>query len=209
LKASSKKWPDKATARVRLVSWPVRVFIVVHVAMVAIWALPQAPEGVREKRVRPFGSDYLLDFTDRNLKNQPAVRTYMMVPGFWQYWDMFSPNPSQTDVYGGAKIRFTDGHEMAYPYHRIWLLPIPQKYGAERYRKFFERVRRNRASWGPFTDRVFRWAKRYEPGREVAWIEIQSHSRRIPPPGNTVGPYVMQPIYRRHFRPEATAGEGG
>jgi hypothetical protein len=103
-------------------------------------------------KVKPFGSDYLRYIPNKYLKlndSAPAwdqeyiespIQCYLFTTGFWQYWDMFAPNPSNIDFWGDAIVHYKDGSQKVYQYPRIYLMPIYEKFFKERYRKFYERA---------------------------------------------------------------------
>jgi hypothetical protein len=60
--------------------------------------------------------------------------------GFWQYWDMFAPNPAQDDHWLDAEVEFADGSKRVVSYPRMYSMSIPEKFFKERYRKYTERL---------------------------------------------------------------------
>src|ERR1041385_7538633 len=128
----------------------VKLFIAFHVMAIVSWALPPPPqnEDLAINRQSPklfaqslgrFVSDGTLHFNQHFIKTSP-VRIYLMYTGFWQYWDMFSPNPASIDFYGTATITYKDGSTKPYTFPRMYEMCIPKKYVSERYRKFYERA---------------------------------------------------------------------
>jgi hypothetical protein len=73
------------------------------------------------------------------LKDSP-IKFYELGTGFWQYWDMFAPNPADADYFGDAVVTFKDGSSLTYEYPRMFKMNILAKYTKERYRKFYERA---------------------------------------------------------------------
>ena len=94
--------------------------------------------------------DQLLAANNR-LRYESPLRYYLQVTGFWQYWDMFAPNPANTDSWLTAEIEYADGEVVKAEYPRIQHMPIPEKYVNERYRKFTERLH-------PI-DQSYKWAQ--------------------------------------------------
>jgi len=88
----------------------------------------------------PGGSEWLVYWNDTYVKTYPLVGVYVKVTGFWQYWDMFAPNPAHTDSWGDALVVYKDGTTKHHSYPRMFVLPLWQKFLSERYRKFFERA---------------------------------------------------------------------
>lgn len=84
------------------------------------------------------------------LRDEPWVNTPIVIEGpiqyfllrlgTWQYWDMFAPNPADTDVWMDAVVTFEDGTVTEGNFPRIYTLSMPEKYLKERYRKFVERA---------------------------------------------------------------------
>lgn len=87
-----------------------------------------------------------LYFNWKYLKSSPLVY-YPGTTGFWQYWDMFSPNPASVDLYLEADITYQDGSKSRYKFPRMHDLSIPVKYFKERYRKFFENANQDAQSY--------------------------------------------------------------
>ena len=133
----------------------IKLFVILHVAGITIWALPNPRRPIMVGSVEPFGPEWLLYYNWRYVKNSP-VRYYLVTTGAWQYWDMFSPNPSSTDFWGDAEVIYQDGTTKHYPYPRMYSLPIPVKYFKERFRKFFERAGGDdfKYVWPAFAQRV-------------------------------------------------------
>jgi len=162
-----------------------KIFFFFHLACITIWALPEPPAAVRSKEVEPRGSDWLLLANADHLKTNSIVETYVLSTGIWQYWDMFSPDPAQVDFYGDAEVVYRDGSVKTYAYPRMADLPIAFKGPKERYRKFFERVREDKASrlWPTFGYR----------------IALLNYSNRLNPPT------IVR--LKRHWLPVAAPGD--
>jgi hypothetical protein len=121
----------------------VKVLVILHVLAITAWAMPEpTPAAVKGER-KPIGTEWLLYWNHHGPKQFQPLRAYVGVTGFWQYWDMFSPNPSHTDIWVDAEVVYRDGTVKVYQYPRIFLLSIPEKFLKERYRKFYERVNSN------------------------------------------------------------------
>ncbi|MDX2064295.1 MAG: hypothetical protein SFX74_00990 [Fimbriimonadaceae bacterium] len=160
-----------------------------HVFCITAWALPNRAE-LMSPDARPVGTDALLVENGRHVKNQDWLRTYLFVTGFWQYWDMFSPNPAQRDFYGTATVTYSDGSTQRYQYPRIYLLSIPEKYPAERYRKFYERAHLEDSGycWAQFAARIAQKCDTKGSVRPVK-VVLRRHWRDVAKPG------------QRQFRP--------
>ena len=117
-----------------------KVLVILHVFAITVWAMPDPTSDAIAKKRNPIGTEWILYLNHQHLKQFQPIRTYVGVTGFWQYWDMFSPNPSQTDIWVDAIVEYKDGTKKVYQYPRMFLLSIPEKFMQERYRKFYERV---------------------------------------------------------------------
>ncbi len=118
----------------------VKFFVLFHVIAITVWALPQPPDTKKTDRLPWYNTQRLLVFNQEHLHNFPLISDYVLVTGFWQYWDMFAPNPVQRDQWCDADVVYKNGQTKKYQYPRIFDLPIPTKYIKERYRKFYERA---------------------------------------------------------------------
>jgi len=147
-------------------------------------------------KVQPFGSDYLRYFPQKYLKYEDdapgwdqefiskPIQCYLFTTGFWQYWDMFAPNPSNIDFYGDAVIHYKDGSTSIYLYPRMFLLSIPEKYLKERYRKFFERAHAEEYPylWAPFALRVALLNYK-DPKNPPIKVDLRRHWQYVADPG--------------------------
>lgn len=142
------------TAKEPNARWWVKVLLFLHVVAITSWALPKAPNGMMNGTV-PLGvnSDSLLYLNDKYMKSSPEA-LYVLATGTWQSWDMFSPNPANTDIWCDAKVTFRNGSEMVYQYPRIYNLPLLIKYPKERFRKFFEHANTDERLWPTFARTV-------------------------------------------------------
>ena len=129
-----------STVQKRKVSIFVKLFVLFHLTAITVWAMPQPPSAIKQHKVLPGGTEWINYWDDQYLRTFPPIDVYLHVTGFWQYWDMFAPNPAHTDQYGDAEVVYRDGKVKRYAYPRIYSLPIWQKFFKERYRKFYERA---------------------------------------------------------------------
>ncbi len=162
----------------------IKLLVGLHVFAVTVWALPQPADAVRAGRVQPAGTGWLLFWNSRYLKELRPVQAYVLSTGTWQYWDMFAPDPSNTDWYCAADVTYKDGTTKAVPYPRMNDLPIPMKYVKERYRKFFERAH-NRdlsAMWPPFAQTMAHLGYT-DPNNPPMVVRLKALSLRIADPG--------------------------
>jgi hypothetical protein len=144
----------------------IKIFVVMHLIAIISWCLPPPPKGkpgpidtsTPLKAVQGAGrviSDGTLYVNNAYVKQSPA-KFYLLFTGFWQYWDMFSPNPSNIDFYGTAMITYRDGATKPYNFPRIYTMGVPEKYVSERYRKYYERAHTedDKWIWPTFAQRV-------------------------------------------------------
>src|SRR5438552_4145857 len=113
-----------------------KVLVAWHVFAITVWALPSPGPAIIEKKAVPTGHGSILAWNFDTLKTFPPIRSYLFSTGFWQYWDMFSPDPAGVDNWFSAEIVYADGSVKTYEYPRMYDLSIPMKYEKERYRKF-------------------------------------------------------------------------
>lgn len=200
-KRSSQDEPamDGADRPEKRVSVWVKLFVLFHIISIVSWSLPPpAPaiaNGSRKLELdtrsgpgfaRSAGSivsDGLLLVNQKYVKTSP-VRLYALTTGFWQYWDMFAPNPAHTDFYGTAEIEYRDGTKAHYAYPRVYSFAIPVKYFKERYRKYYERahLESNNYLWPSFAQRIA--AKNYfDQNNPPVKVKLVRHWLPISPPG--------------------------
>lgn len=144
-------------------------------------------------------------FKDTWLEATPIViegpiQYYALRFGTWQSWDMFAPNPSDTDLWGDAIIVYRDGTRVTGGYPRIYDLPIPVKYQKERFRKFYERahLEDNAYLWPVFAQRIA-YEQATEPANPPTEVRLRRHfqkfrgpDRPMPTDYETVEYYVHQ-----------------
>ena len=140
--------PDPKTK----VSPGVKFLVALHILCITIWALPNPRReymtgsqklGIRTDSLVQSASqtatEGVLLMNWMYLKKSPLMY-YPLSTGFWQYWDMFAPNPAAIDLYMEADVIYQDGKLLRFRYPRIFTMPTPLKYVKERYRKFYENV---------------------------------------------------------------------
>lgn len=185
---------DTAQSRRSVSRW-IKLFLVFHIIAITSWTLPNAAN-VNEKlvvdksspltAVRSIGrniSDGTLIYNDKFVKTSP-LQFYLLSTGFWQYWDMFSPNPASIDFYGTATVFYQDGSTKAYEYPRMYDESIPKKYVTERFRKFYERAHteQDQFLWPYFAQRVA--LDNYtNPNNPPVRVVLTRHWLTIAPPG--------------------------
>jgi len=177
----------------------VKAFVVMHVVAITMWALPY-PKRPYMLGTAKFSVDtsnpaaFARSFSDtvtqgflylnwRYIKLSPLMY-YPGCTGFWQYWDMFSPDPADTDLYLSAEVKFKDGTVVPFHYPRVYDLPIPEKYLKERYRKFFENVNQDSQAYGrpPVAQRIA-LESFTDPANPPVEVKLIRHTYPIKPPG--------------------------
>lgn len=175
--------PPTATRERNAPLW-IKLFVAFHLVAITAWALPMPNEAQLKGEVQPGGSEWLLYYNYTEVKQFGPIRAYLFATGFWQYWDMFSPNPAGIDVYCDAEIVHKDGTTSIYAYPRIHDLPIPEKYLKERWRKFYERVNNPNYCffWPVFAQRLALFADQ-DPANPPVLVRLRRHTHPIPGPG--------------------------
>lgn len=163
--------------------WYVKAFVGLHLLAITIWSLPNPPEEILQGKRVPKGSDWILVWNHKHLKARQEVQAYLFILGWWQYWDMFAPNPSSMDIWADAEVIYKDGTRRHYQYPRIYLLPIPSKYPNERFRKFYERVNEDKYAflWPQFALRIAYLND--NPQNPPVRVRLTRHWLMIAPPG--------------------------
>ena len=153
----------------------VKVLVLAHAFLIVSWSMPRSAPAVQRGTAQPKGSDWLLYWNDRFIKGMDQgpykgfapIKNYVYFTGLWQSWDMFAPNPSNLDVWCDADVEFSDGSVTKYQYPRIYDMPLHMKFLKERYRKYFERVNPDTATWLWPTVGQYMALEEYKSGRPV------------------------------------------
>lgn len=166
--------------------WWIKLFVLFHVICITSWSIPNASPAQLSGQLNPptfAAGDWVRVWNNRYVKKQPPLQAYLFVTGFWQYWDMFAPNPAHTDFYCDADVIFKDGTHKTYQYPRVFELPIPSKYVQERYRKYFERVHEDKNSylWPQFAQHIA--FVNDNPANPPVKVRLNRHWLEIAPPG--------------------------
>jgi hypothetical protein len=115
-------------------------FVIYHIIAITIYSLPKPSDAVLEGKVEPKGTDHVLLYNHVVLKESAPFYAYLYTTGFWQYWDMFAPDPSQSDLWLDAEVEYLDGTKKIYEYPHMKKMSLAEKFIYERHRKFTERV---------------------------------------------------------------------
>lgn len=179
----------------------VKVFVPIHLIAITSWSLPYAPRefvgNPPQKRLslRTDSFPELMQSAAELVRNEVLIgnqvyvkdsplKFYLLGTGFWQYWDMFSPNPANVDLYCDAFVSYRDGSRKHYEYPRMFNLSLSRKFIKERWRKFFERVSdpRFRYLWNSFGRRIA-LESFDDPANPPTVVELHRRSLDINPPG--------------------------
>lgn len=185
--------PDPSARTERNAPIWVKLFVAFHLVAITVWALPDPPKETLEGKRKAFGTENILVWNRENAKAFQPIPLYLLTTGFWQYWDMFSPNPAQIDIWCDAQVVYKDGSTKHYQYPRIALLPLEMKFLKERYRKFYERVNQDQYSylWPPFAQRIAHLMD--DPNNPPVEVLLTRHWLQVVPPG------VKQPTEYNHY----------
>ncbi|HJP82727.1 MAG TPA: hypothetical protein VJ835_04405 [Fimbriimonadaceae bacterium] len=192
----------------------VKVFVVFHLVCITMWSLPypkkpymQGTEqlGIRTDNARVFAKSLSETITEgtlylnwKYLKGSPLMY-YPGVTGFWQFWDMFSPNPASIDLYMQADVIYADKSKHRFLYPRMYTLPIPEKYVKERYRKFFENASASDQSYElPAVGQRIALECFTDPNNPPVSIEILTFQDIIEPPGTLPDPQYKSYVLFRY-----------
>ncbi len=190
----AKPEPAAETPSPKQVSPWVKAFVFFHILAIFAWAVPNpatpylngTPWRLRTDGPTNFAQSLNDGFRVWNfyvLKNSP-LKFYDLSTGFWQYWDMFAPNPADTDFYGDAVITYQDGSTKIYDYPRMYKLSLFSKYIKERYRKFYERAHSEEYQylWPQFAQYIA-LLNEQNPANPPVQVVLQRHWRTVAAPG--------------------------
>jgi hypothetical protein len=194
---------SEAKPKKRGVHWLVQVWVFFHLFMIFSWSLPEAPERLRADREPKVGGDpptpkpriaardipnYILLYNRDYIKNSPA-NYYLYSTGFWQYWNMFSPNPANVDVYLDALVTYQDGTQVVFEYPVMQKLSVFERYFKERYRKFVENAHPDRYSYKwPAVAQAIAYQSYQGEGNYPMIVTLRRHFKTVMPPGQFTDP---------------------
>ncbi|MBL8047203.1 MAG: hypothetical protein JNJ45_00845 [Chthonomonas sp.] len=133
------------------VRWPIKVWFVFHAVLITLWSIPKAPPPLRihndplataaerQRAPQPNLQEQMYLWNDRVIRAGP-LSYYIISTGFWQYWDMFAPNPSNMDCHMEYEVIYTDGSSERRNFYRIYAMGQIDKFLHERFRKYVERL---------------------------------------------------------------------
>jgi hypothetical protein len=131
------------------------------------------------------------------------VRPYLMLTGLAQGWTMFSPNPSDVDLYIEARITYANGQVRGWNYPRMIDMGYVERYRRERFRKMIEIANQDtsRMVW-PSLARYAARRNNTDPRNRPVSVELVRHFRIVPPPGFPWGPYRTFVCFKTNISPE-------
>lgn len=166
---------------------PILMFIALNVAMMITAGLPDKSEVGRRflRLISPYQSFFALD----------------------QNWSMFAPNPSSTNSYVEAVIRFTDGSTERWTFPRASQISSVDRFTAgERFRKFSQEglrpVEQKKDVWknlGQFIERDVVKLESFGKKRTLEKLEFYRYSNRIKDPAKV---FVNHGVLSKQFDSE-------
>lgn len=188
----------------RGVHWAVQAWVFFHLFMIASWTLPDPPDRITERYVaKKLGQEvsplqasqvvrdlpnYLL-LENRVLIKESPTRYYLYTTGFWQYWNMFSPNPANVDVWLDAVVTYQDGTQMVFEYPSMQKLGLFERYFKERFRKFVENTHGDRFSWKwPAIAQSIAFQSYKGDGNLPVVVTLRRHFKTVMPPDKITDP---------------------
>ncbi len=124
------------------------------------------------------------------------LRVYQQVFGLSQAWRMFAPNPSRTNSYIVANLKFTDGSFEQWTFPRPSQMSSGQRFlSGERFRKFQQEYLRTLELpelWndlGKFVTREVQWIEDNGQKRQLEQISFVRHYNYIKSPNVVIIPH--------------------
>ncbi len=165
-----------------LLRFLISAFILWQLLMITFWLMP--PSATQQLLYKPLHS-------------------YLWMVGCDQNWNMFSPNPSDLDVYMSAQITYQNGTQKTWVFPRMHSLGILAKYQQERFRKFIENAHLDvhSAVW-PYVAKFAARANNNQPTTNpVVHVELIRTWQVIPAPPMTPTNYTSYTFYRADYPP--------
>lgn len=207
--ASNGSSSSSSGLRLQKVSFWVKAFVVFHVVAITIWCIPEPPKQYQTKpdswkfdtksvADAARSLNYGLRILNTEYGRSSIASLYLLPTGFWQYWDMFAPDPASTDIYCDAIVTYRDGSKKIYHYPRMYDLSIPVKYAKERYRKYYERAHSDDYEylWPQFALRIAHLMD--NPTNPPVEVNLRRHWEQIAPPGKPQPTHYNQFTYYRY-----------
>lgn len=177
----------ESPAKKKGVHWAIKAWLALHVLLIFSRSVPLPTEA--EQQAVADGNGTGIGSTIKTLNLQVLRNRDYGAPyyteslGFWQYWDMFAPNPAQEDIWLDAEVLFADGTTQIVPYPRMKTMGLFEKFLKERYRKYGERLNNPNYSWKwPHTAHWFAAQAWTDPNNPPVRVNIRRHFHRIEAP---------------------------
>lgn len=190
-------------APTRRVNPIVKILVFFHIFMIASWSTPKPADAIINGVAPPQGEEWLLYLNQRYVKQNDLLNNYLTFTGLWQGWDMFAPNPADTDLWLSAEVTYRDGSKAPAHFPRIKNLSIPAKYFKERYRKYYERANQDDNAWlWPSLAQRLAFESDNDPSNPPVSIALTRHWRKAKPPGQvTPEAYLTYTFYEQPIDP--------
>ncbi len=162
------------------------LFLLWHIAAVTLWLLP---------------SDWRIVQT--LVPEGGPVRAYLIATGFQQSWQMFSPNPDNTDTTLQAAITYRNGAQRIWAFPRMKDMGYEERYRRERVRKLVEVGKYEPSLWPALARYAARACNDRPQNGPPVLVTLTRILREIPPPGQTAPPARAETFYTGNVVPEA------
>jgi hypothetical protein len=123
------------------------------------------------------------------------IDPYLSFFTLYQSWNMYSPNPSRTNVYLTAKVEFDDGSKDIYEFPRVDRMNIIEKYAyGERMRVMTESIRvdKNQFLWRDASKFALRKLRENNYTKIPIRVDLYRHWNTSPHPKQTFRPHLSK-----------------
>lgn len=189
----------------RGVHWAIKVWLLFHCFAVVTRTIPLPQASDHERAATSGYSPEKLNSQLRVANLNTFRQKEWLIPyyteslGFWQYWDMFAPNPAQEDIWMDAEVELADGSIEIVQYPRIYKMSLVEKFYMERYRKYRERLSGDGYAWKwPHTADWFAVQAWKDEANPPVRVTLRRHFYAVPRPPE-------KPNYEYHTYPFYTA----
>lgn len=120
---------------------------------------------------------------------------YLSFFTLYQTWNMYSPNPSKTNVYLTAEVEFDDGSKDIYEFPRVDRMSLLEKYsGGERLRVMTESIRvdKNSKLWKDASKFALRKLRESHYTKIPLKVDLYRHWNITPSPKQTFRPHLSK-----------------
>jgi hypothetical protein len=194
---------DVQVEKKRGVHWAIKAWLLFHCFAVITRTIPLPQNEDVDRAAQPGFSPQKLNSEIKVANLNTFRQTSWLLPyyteslGFWQYWDMFAPNPAQEDIWLDAVVEFADGTQSTVLYPRMYDMGLPEKFVSERYRKYRERLSSENYAWKwPHTAHWFAAQAWKDPANPPVRVTMRRHFYVVPkPPAKPNFEYSTYPFY--------------